>query len=90
MRTLWAKRDFIDRGIRRRVIIALGRQDILVSGLKSNSNLEILGSSSDHIVLDSKNHDLQVGNEVNFNLNYGGLLAAITSPFITKQFIHLD
>jgi predicted amino acid racemase len=81
---------FQDRGIRRRVIIALGRQDILVSGLKSNSNLEILGSSSDHIVLDSKNHDLQVGNEVNFNLNYGSLLAAMTSPFITKQFIHLD
>ncbi len=80
--------SFADRGIRRRAIIALGRQDVLVSGLKSNHKLEILGSSSDHIIIDSKNHNLQVGDEVNFNLNYGGLLAAMTSPFIRKQFVN--
>ncbi len=78
---------FLDRGIRRRVIIALGRQDILVSGLKTNNTLEILGSSSDHIVLDSNNYDCKIGSEVKFNLDYGGLLSAMTSPFITKQFI---
>jgi predicted amino acid racemase len=78
---------FRDRGIRRRVIIALGRQDILISGLRPNSDLEILGSSSDHVVLDSHHYDCQVGSEVNFNLDYGGLLSAMTSPFITKQFI---
>nr|WP_239112985.1 alanine/ornithine racemase family PLP-dependent enzyme [Halomicronema sp. CCY15110] len=78
---------FIDRGIRRRVIIALGRQDILVSGLKPNNNLEILGSSSDHVVLDSNNYNCEIGSEVKFNLDYGGLLSAMTSPFIAKQFI---
>jgi ornithine racemase len=78
---------FIDRGVRRRVIIALGRQDVLVSGLKPSKDLQILGSSSDHVVLDSNNHDLQVGSEVKFNLDYGGLLAAMTSPFIYKQFV---
>ena len=81
---------FQDRGIRQRVIIALGRQDILVSGLKSNNKLEILGSSSDHIILDSENHNFQVGDEVTFNLNYGGLLAAMTSPFIKKRFIDCE
>ncbi|MGB3239577.1 MAG: alanine/ornithine racemase family PLP-dependent enzyme [Geitlerinemataceae cyanobacterium] len=80
--------SFHDRGIRQRSIIALGRQDILVSGLKSNQNLEILGSSSDHLILDSQNHNLQMGDEVNFNLDYGALLAAMTSPFIKKQFIN--
>jgi len=55
--------------------------------LKSNNGLEILGSSSDHIILDSKNNNLQVGDEVNFNLDYGCLLAAMTSPFIKKQFV---
>lgn len=79
---------FIDRGIRRRVIVALGRQDILVSGLKPSEDLEILGSSSDHIVLDSNNYDLKVGSEVKFSLDYGGLLAAMTSPFINKQFVN--
>jgi predicted amino acid racemase len=80
--------SFADRGIRRRAIIALGRQDILVSGLQSHNKLEILGSSSDHLILDSKNQNLQVGDEVNFNMDYGSLLAAMTSPFIKKQFIH--
>ncbi|MDY7023720.1 MAG: alanine/ornithine racemase family PLP-dependent enzyme, partial [Cyanobacteriota bacterium] len=46
---------FLDRGIHHRVIVALGRQDVLVSGLKPNDNLEMLGSSSDHVVLDSNN-----------------------------------
>ncbi len=78
---------FQDKGIHHRVIIALGKQDILASSLKSNNSLEILGSSSDHIILNSKNNNLKVGDEVNFTLDYGGLLAAMTSPFIKKQFI---
>lgn len=78
---------FLDRGIRRRVIIALGRQDILVSGLRPNKDMEILGSSSDHIVLDSNNHDFKIGSEVKFNLDYGGLLSVMTSPFVEKQFV---
>ncbi|NJP20448.1 MAG: alanine/ornithine racemase family PLP-dependent enzyme [Hydrococcus sp. CRU_1_1] len=78
---------FQDRGIQRRAIVALGRQDTLVSGLSPNNNFEILGASSDHVVLNSKNYDLKVGSEVNFNLDYGSLLAAMTSPFIKKQFI---
>ncbi len=78
---------FLDRGIRRRVIVALGRQDVLVSSLKPSSNLQILGSSSDHVVLDSNNYDLKVGSEVKFNLDYGGLLSAMTSPFISKEFV---
>ncbi len=78
---------FIDRGIRRRVILALGRQDILISGLTPVGNLEILGSSSDHMVLDSDRNAIPVGSEVKFNLDYGGLLSAMTSPFIQKQFV---
>jgi ornithine racemase len=83
--------SFCDRGIRRRAIIALGRQDVLISGLKPiqdlSQDIEILGSSSDHVVLDSRNYILKVGSEVKFNLDYGALLAAMTSPFIAKQFV---
>jgi len=78
---------FQDRGIRRRVIIALGRQDVLVSGLIPDNDMEILGSSSDHIILDSNNYDCRIGSEVKFRLNYGGLLSAMTSPFIAKQIV---
>ncbi|MFN7216972.1 MAG: alanine/ornithine racemase family PLP-dependent enzyme, partial [Microcystis sp.] len=40
----------------------------------------------DHLVLDSHNKRLKVGSEVSFNLDYGGLLTAMTSPFITKSY----
>ena len=77
---------FLDRGDHQRVIIALGRQDVQVSNLKSNNKLKMIGSSSDHIILDGENHNLEVGDEVSFSLDYGGLLATMTSPFVTKQF----
>ncbi|MDE1044696.1 MAG: alanine/ornithine racemase family PLP-dependent enzyme [Nitrospinaceae bacterium] len=78
--------SFLDRGERQRVIIALGRQDVQVSNMKSNSNLKIIGSSSDHIILDGENHNLKVGDDIKFSLNYGGLLAIMTSPYVVKQF----
>lgn len=78
---------FQDRGIRWRIIIGLGRQDTLVSGLMPISDLKILGASSDHLILDSNNYGLKVGSEVSFNLDYGALLAAMTSPFIQKKFL---
>jgi predicted amino acid racemase len=76
-----------ERHRHRRVIVALGKQDTLISGLSPNQDLEILGSSSDHLLLDCKNSYLKVGVGVNFNLDYGSLLTAMTSPFIKKQFI---
>jgi predicted amino acid racemase len=79
--------SFLDRGIHRRAIISLGRQDTLVSGLKCDNTVEILGASSDHIILNDKKGVLSVGDEVSFGLDYGALLAAMTSPFIKKQFV---
>jgi ornithine racemase len=78
---------FEDRGVHRRVILALGRQDVLTTDLTLNNNSTILGSSSDHIILENKECDLVVGDEVSFSLDYGGLLSAMTSPFIQKQYI---
>ena len=79
---------FKNCGTHQRAIIALGKQDTLISGLSCDRDLEILGSSSDHTVIDSQNSDLKVGVGVNFNLDYGSLLSAMTSPFIKKQFIN--
>ena len=78
--------SFLDRGEIQRVIIALGRQDVQVSNMKSNNNLEIIGSSSDHIILDGENQNLKVGDDIKFSLNYGGLLTIMTSPYVVKQF----
>ncbi|KIL45113.1 hypothetical protein KP78_26570 [Jeotgalibacillus soli] len=77
-----------DRGQIRRVILGVGIQDVLVSGLTPKMDIDILGSSSDHTILDAKKEDLKVGDEVAFNLNYGALLSVMTSPYVMKKFIH--
>lgn len=77
---------FQDRGIHQRVIIALGNQDVMPSGLKFNNKFKLLGSSSDHIILESLCDGIKVGDEVRAGLNYGGLLSTMTSPFVRKHF----
>ena len=78
--------EFQDRGQIRRAILGVGLQDVLVSGLTPRSAIDILGTSSDHIIVDAKEIDLTVGNEVEFNLNYGALLSAMTSPYVMKKY----
>jgi ornithine racemase len=82
--------SFQDRGIIRRAIVGVGRQDILVSGLTPLKLFEILGSSSDHIILDAKKIDLKPGDEVAFSLDYGAILSAMTSPYVNKIFTFRD
>jgi predicted amino acid racemase len=74
-----------DRGQINRAILGIGLQDIMVSGLVPRSDIDILGASSDHIIIDTKNTDLVVGNELEFDLNYGSLLSAMTSPYVIKK-----
>ncbi len=80
--------EFPDRGQIRRAILGIGLQDVLVSGLAPCMDIDILGASSDHIIIDAKELDLKVGDEVEFNLNYGALLSAMSSPYINKTFKH--
>lgn len=78
--------QFQDRGQMSRVILGVGSQDVLVSGLIPLLDIDIIGSSSDHTVLDAKKNHLIVGDEVSFNLNYGALLSIMTSPYVYKQY----
>ena len=77
---------FLDRGLETRVIIALGRQDVDTPNLKLTNEIEILGSSSDHLIINPKKHIFKIGDEVEFGLSYSGLLTAMTSPFVKKVF----
>lgn len=69
-----------------RAIIALGRQDVDVDGLKSVRDYEILGASSDHSVLDTKGSRLAVGDEVRFDVDYSALLSAMSSRYVAKSY----
>jgi predicted amino acid racemase len=70
----------------RRGLLGVGSQDVLVTGLTPKADIEILGSSSDHTVLDLKKTDFKVGDEVSFSLNYGALLSVMTSPYVFKLY----
>lgn len=76
-----------DLGNISQAILALGRQDTDPSGLQPPPGIEILGTSSDHLVVDAGNYQdpLTVGDEIPFQLNYSALLRAMTSPFIAKS-----
>jgi ornithine racemase len=81
---------FQDRGMIQRAIVGIGRQDVLVSGLTPLLPVEILGSSSDHIILDTKNIHLKPGDEIKFSLDYGALISAMTSPYVYKKYLHIS
>lgn len=71
---------FKDKGIRRRALIALGKQDVSPKGLIPLDNkIEILDGSSDYIILDitESNYNYSVGDIIGFNINYSVLLRAM-------------
>jgi ornithine racemase len=69
------------------VIAAVGRQDVEPDGLDPPDGIEILGASSDHLVLRADDH-ISVGSELSFGVHgYGALLRAMTSPFVTRRFV---
>ncbi len=74
----------IDRGDRRRVIVALGHQDTDPAGLTPPDSFELVGASSDHLVLDAGRCPTEVGDELTFQLDYSALTRAMASPFIAK------
>lgn len=78
---------FPDRGFRRRAILDLGRQDVVVDGLQPElPGVQVLGGSSDHLLLDVEDAGAEVapGVELGFLPSYGALLALSTSPYVQK------
>jgi predicted amino acid racemase len=73
-----------DRGQVTQAILAIGRQDTDPDGLQAVAGIDIMGASSDHLILESDGFDLAVGTEVTFQLNYSALVRAMTSPFVAK------
>ncbi|MCZ4274086.1 alanine/ornithine racemase family PLP-dependent enzyme [Maritalea porphyrae] len=73
-------------GLIHQTTLALGQMDTDPTGLSPVRNIKILGSSSDHMVLDTLNEDFPIGSEAAFHLNYSALIHAMASPFVTKQY----
>ena len=78
---------FTDRGMIKRAILAIGKQDIALDQLKPPSGVHILGSSSDHLIVEIERDDVKVGDKVHFGLTYGGILSLMTSPYVEKNYV---
>jgi predicted amino acid racemase len=80
------KAVFQDRGIRKRAILAIGRQDTDYEGLiPLAQGVEVVGASSDHLIVDiSDAEPLAVGDSLTFSLSYGGILTGFTSKYVDK------
>ncbi|MBR3756562.1 MAG: alanine/ornithine racemase family PLP-dependent enzyme [Firmicutes bacterium] len=79
-----------DRGIMKRAIIGIGKQDTdLGSMTPVDPQIEIMGGSSDHIILDVTHADKEykVGDIVEFTLGYGGMLKTATSAYVERAYV---
>lgn len=74
----------LEQGNRVRTIVAVGHQDVDPSGLLGPAGIEVIGASSDHLIVSVGGDRLPPGTEVSFRLNYSALLRAMTSPFVDK------
>jgi len=82
--------EFIDIGIRKRAIVAMGQQSVDIDGIcPVDENLIILGSSSDHLILDitDSQQEIKVGDHIAFTLTYSGILSSSYSNDVEKIFI---
>lgn len=80
------KPEFTDIGNINRIIIGIGEQDVDTKAITPRINAKVIGASSDHLILHSKNH-IEVGKEIEFDINYSALLRLSTSPYVKKVFI---
>jgi predicted amino acid racemase len=79
-----------DKGLRQRAILAVGKQDIDYHGLYPElEGVEVLGASSDHLITDVTDaaQALEVGDILTFKINYSAMLRAMTSQYVTKNYI---
>ncbi len=80
------KVSYEDRGIVTRAILGFGVQDVNFENLVPRTNdIEILGASSDHTLIEVKNGDYKIGDIISFDVEYGSLLTLATSEYVYKE-----
>lgn len=79
--------EYVDKGEMLRGIAAAGQQDVECTGLTPlTPGMEVVGASSDHLLLDLTRCGGKVGEIVRFRPNYTALLRAFTSEYVEKVY----
>ncbi len=88
MNAFGEKPVFEDKGKMLRGILNIGREDVNIEGLTPiNNDFSIIGASSDHLLLNitETGKNPLLGDRIGFTLNYGALLAGMTSSYVLKK-----
>jgi len=77
---------FVDKGNVLRAILSIGKQDVDHNELIPYDTVDLIGSSSDHIIVDiSDSHNIyEVGDTMLFKLTYSSIMSLMTSKYVTK------
>lgn len=81
---------FEDKGVRKRMICAIGKQDVdLDTMFPFDEKITIFGGSSDHLILDVTDSviDYKIGDKVKFKVAYVSVLRAMTSEYVCKELV---
>ena len=85
------KKEYEDKGIRRRALLAVGRQDLgdCLHLRPLDPNIEVIGGSSDHTILDITESEqcYKIGDIVSFHVMYENLLMLSQSEYVEKEYI---
>lgn len=73
----------VDKGPMKRGILAIGKQDIYPENLIPLGDYEVIGGSSDHIILELADA-FKIGDVLAFRVNYPGLLQLMSSKYVHR------
>ncbi|MBT8169603.1 alanine/ornithine racemase family PLP-dependent enzyme [Phaeobacter gallaeciensis] len=70
-----------------RMILAIGHQDTDVLGLSMPPDNRLLGATSDHLVIGTRQLAQKVGSEMRFQMNYSALMNAMSAPDVKTKLL---
>lgn len=82
--------SFVDKGIMKRGIVAIGRQDVdHMALIPLDERIEVIGASSDHMIIDftAAQDAYQLGDIIQFKMEYGAMLKLFTSEYVEKIYL---
>ncbi len=79
---------FEDKGMRKRAICSVGKQDTDLDMHPHDKKISILGASSDHLLIDitESENDYQIGDILSFDMLYTSVMRSFTSKYIDKEY----
>lgn len=85
------KKEYVDKGIRKRALLAVGRQDLgdCLHLKPLDKKIIVMGGSSDHTIIDVSDceQNYKVGDIIKFHIMYENLMMLCQSSYVEKEFI---